>query len=83
MASICLCMIVKNESAVIRRVLQSAIPHIDSWVICDTGSTDGTQDLIRETLKDIPGELHEVPWVNFGVTALRSSNWRKVRPTTS
>ena len=67
MATVCLCMIVKNESAVIRRALASAIPHIDHWLICDTGSTDGTQDIIRETLKDIPGELVEVPWVNFGV----------------
>jgi glycosyltransferase involved in cell wall biosynthesis len=64
--TICLCMMVKNESRIIRRALTSAMPHIDHWVICDTGSTDGTQDIIRETLKDIPGTLHDVPWVNFG-----------------
>lgn len=57
--------IVKNESAVIRRCLESVKPHISAWVISDTGSTDGTQALIREILKDIPGELIERPWVDF------------------
>jgi len=65
-ASICLNMIVKNESKVIRRSLDSVKRYIDYWVIVDTGSDDGTQDVIRDHLKDIPGELHERPWKNFG-----------------
>jgi tetratricopeptide (TPR) repeat protein len=64
--SICLCMIVKNESGVIERCLASVRDLVDTWVISDTGSTDGTQELIRRTLVGIPGELHEEPWVNFG-----------------
>ncbi|WP_238431827.1 glycosyltransferase [Streptomyces cavernae] len=75
--SICLCMIVKNESRVIERCLSSVLDLIDHWVISDTGSTDGTQDLIRRTLKGIPGELHEEPWVNFGHN--RSLNIRHAR----
>lgn len=62
---ICLNMIVKNESKVIRRCLESVKPLIDYWVIADTGSTDGTQKTIKNTLKEIPGELHEHPWKNF------------------
>jgi len=62
---VCLNMIVKNESKVIRRSLGSVKPLIDYWVIVDTGSVDGTQDIIREFMKGIPGELHERPWVNF------------------
>ncbi|MFE5536716.1 glycosyltransferase [Streptomyces sp. NPDC056492] len=64
--TICLCMIVKNESAVIERCLDSVRDLIDTWVISDTGSTDGTQELIRNALRGIPGELHEEPWTDFG-----------------
>ncbi len=58
-------MIVKNESAVIRRSIGSIKHKIDYWVIVDTGSSDGTQQIIQDFLKDIPGELHERPWVNI------------------
>jgi glycosyltransferase involved in cell wall biosynthesis len=63
--TICLNMIVKNESQVIERCLFSVKPLIDYWVIVDTGSTDGTQEKIKKFLRDIPGELHERPWVDF------------------
>ena len=63
--TVCLNMIVKDETPVIRRCLESARPMIDYWVIVDTGSTDGTQKMIKEFFKDIPGELHERPWKNF------------------
>lgn len=62
---ICLSMIVKNEAHVIERCLRSVRPYIDSWAIADTGSTDGTQDLVRGLLGDLPGELVERPWVDF------------------
>ncbi|WP_165073243.1 glycosyltransferase [Paludisphaera rhizosphaerae] len=64
-STICLGMIVKNEAKVIRRCLDSVRPFIDSWVIADTGSTDGTQDLIIEALADLPGTLLQRPWVDF------------------
>lgn len=65
--TVCLNMIVKNERDCIVRCLESVAPIIDYWVICDTGSTDGTQELIKTFMseKKIPGELHERPWVNF------------------
>ncbi|MEU1306521.1 glycosyltransferase [Streptomyces shenzhenensis] len=59
-------MIVKNEAGVIERCLASVHDLVDTWVISDTGSTDGTQELIRRALEGVPGELHEEPWVNFG-----------------
>jgi tetratricopeptide (TPR) repeat protein len=59
-------MIVKNEHHVLRRCLQSVRPLIDTWLIVDTGSTDGTQELARDFFRDLPGELIERPWKNFG-----------------
>ncbi len=63
--TICLNMIVKNESEVIERCIGSLKHLIDYWVIFDTGSIDGTQEIIKKYLKDIPGELHQSSWVNF------------------
>lgn len=61
-----LCMIVKNEAHVIERCLNSVRPYIGYWTIIDTGSTDGTQDVIRRVMADMPGQLLERPWVDFG-----------------
>ena len=49
---ICLNMIVKDESQVIERCLRSVKPFIHAWAISDTGSTDGTQDIIRRVMAD-------------------------------
>ena len=64
-ARICLSMIVKNEAHVIERCLRSVKPYIHAWAISDTGSSDGTQQIVRDFLADLPGELIERPWVDF------------------
>lgn len=66
-SSICLNMIVKNESEIITRCLDSVKDLIDYWVISDTGSTDGTQQIITDYFKqhNIPGLLLENAWKNF------------------
>jgi len=68
MSTVCLSMIVKNETKILHECLDSIHPHIDYWVIVDTGSTDGTQEYIKQYFaeKGIPGELHERPWIGFG-----------------
>ncbi|HEY4012502.1 MAG TPA: glycosyltransferase [Polyangiaceae bacterium] len=58
-------MIVKNEARVIARCLASVRPFVSSWVVIDTGSMDGTQALVREAMRDLPGELHDRPWRDF------------------
>jgi beta-1,4-mannosyl-glycoprotein beta-1,4-N-acetylglucosaminyltransferase len=62
-------MIVKDESHIILTTLENLISHLkfDYWVICDTGSTDNTCDLIESFFKEksIPGELFHDQWVDF------------------
>jgi glycosyltransferase involved in cell wall biosynthesis len=62
---ICLSMIVKNEAPVIERCLRSVKPFVHAWAIADTGSSDGTQDIVRRFMADLPGKLIERPWVDF------------------
>ena len=45
-----LCMIVKNEAHVILRCLDSVRPLVDYVLIEDTGSTDGTQQIVMDWL---------------------------------
>jgi GR25 family glycosyltransferase involved in LPS biosynthesis/glycosyltransferase involved in cell wall biosynthesis len=68
---LCLNMIVKNESHLIRQQLEkllSKIPQIDYWVISDTGSTDNTKEIIVDFFKErnIQGELFQDEWKDFG-----------------
>jgi len=66
--TVCLNMIVKNESKIILRCLESVYQWIDYYVISDTGSTDNTQTIIKEFFDKhgIKGEIHQNEWVNFG-----------------
>lgn len=60
-------MIVKNESKIIVRLLDSVIEFIDNFCICDTGSTDETKEIIVEYFKakGISGKIIEEPFKNF------------------
>lgn len=66
--NICLTMIVKNESQIIQRCLDSVKDLVDCIVICDTGSTDNTVQIIEEYLRKnhIPGKVFHHTWLNFG-----------------
>ena len=66
--SLCLNMIVRNESKIITRLLESVLPIIDTYVICDTGSTDNTPDIITSFFNkhNITGEVITEPFKNFG-----------------
>ncbi|MEO7398499.1 MAG: glycosyltransferase, partial [Ilumatobacteraceae bacterium] len=57
---------VRDEASVIERCLASVRGIVNTWVICDTGSTDGTPELIESLLGDLQGQLHRRPWVDFG-----------------
>lgn len=78
---LCLNMIVKNESKIITRLLDSVIKIIDSYCICDTGSTDDTVAIIRQYFDEhkLRGEVFTEPFKNFGynrtVALKRADKW--------
>ena len=65
--TLCLNMIVKNESKIITRLLESVLPIIDCYCICDTGSTDNTIEIIETYFqsKNITGIIVYEQFVNF------------------
>src|SRR5215469_3062879 len=67
MATIGLCLIVKDEAEVITRCIDSVRRLIDFVMIQDTGSTDGTQEVVRNYIARIglPGEVVDEPWQDF------------------
>ena len=65
-------MIVKDEARGICKTLQSVLPAIDRFDILDTGSSDGTQKMIRDVMKGLPGGLVEEPFVDFSTSRNRA-----------
>jgi tetratricopeptide (TPR) repeat protein len=67
MPTLCLSMIVKNESKIITRLLKSVIEIIDTYCICDTGSTDNTIEVITDFFNNYNkcGKIVECPFRNF------------------
>lgn len=71
MSKLSLCMIVKNAESTLERALESVVNVVDEMVIVDTGSTDGTMDILHDWhgryLKDRPAffVVHEIEWTGF------------------
>ena len=53
-----LCMIVRDEEAMLPRCLEAAAPHVDEIIVVDTGSTDAT----IEIAKSFGAKVIEVEW---------------------
>jgi len=79
MPTIGLCMVVKNQAGVISRCIESVRSLIDYVMIVDTGSTDGTQEVIRCFLRDtnLTGIVVEESWQDFASS--RTSALAKLR----
>ena len=56
--TVSLCMIVRDEEAVLERCLESVRDAVDEIIIVDTGSTDGTKDIGRK----YTGKIYDLPW---------------------
>ena len=66
--TVTLCAIVKDESHIVKECLESMLPFIDRYDITDTGSTDGTPEIIKDFMDehDVPGEIYLSDWKGFG-----------------
>lgn len=60
MASISLCMIVRDEEDVLGRCLESVKDLVDEIVIVDTGSKDHTREIARHFTEN----LYDFPWID-------------------
>ena len=71
---ITLCMIVKDETHIIQECLRSMAKYVDRYDITDTGSTDGTQQMIKDTMDElgVPGTVHQSDWKGFGPSRTES-----------
>ena len=74
--TICMCMIVKDEAHVIERCIRSFAPLVDYYIICDTGSSDNTIEIINKTADacGLKGEVLNHDWVNFAHNRTLSLN---------
>ena len=63
---VCLAMIVRNEAAVLPRLVASLDGAVDQWLVVDTGSSDQTPEVLEELLGALPGSVEHREWRNFG-----------------
>ena len=81
MPKLCLNMIVKNEQRVITRLLESVVNLIDTYCICDTGSTDDTIKTIKEFFqkRNIDGYIEEHEFRDFSYSRNKALDMCKKR----
>lgn len=67
-------LMIKNESKIIKRSIDSTLPFADAIFIEDTGSTDDTVEVANEHFKtlSVPGKITQHPFKNFGYSRSHS-----------
>jgi hypothetical protein len=80
-----LVMILKNEAHNIAKTIASVRGAVDRVVVLDTGSTDGTQDVVLAACQSagIPLSLYEEPFVDFATTRNRCNELHAAEPDAS
>jgi hypothetical protein len=79
MLKIVLILMIKNESLIMRRCIESVINFVDAFCITDTGSVDNTVDIALDIIKNSekPGKLCQTIFRDFGTTRSESFNFSK------
>ena len=72
MNKVVLISMIKNESRIIERCLQSCEKLCDAFCFLDTGSTDNTVEILNKFLETHVGKVYQEPFVNFSVSRTRS-----------
>jgi len=77
---VCLVMMLKDEAHTVASTLSSVADAVDCWLVLDTGSTDGTPELIEQWFAAhvspishaaLPGRIVYEPFVDYGATRNR------------
>jgi tetratricopeptide (TPR) repeat protein len=65
---------VKNESRIIERLLNSVKGKVDGVCLCDTGSTDNTIEVAKKWFEEnkVEGVVYEFPFTTFGKSRTKS-----------
>lgn len=61
-----LVMMVKDGAEHLEFCLDSLLPLIGTWTVCDTGSTDDTTKIVEDKLGHLPGRLWHHKWHDYG-----------------
>lgn len=79
MPKIMLITMIKNESKILKRMIDSALPILDAICILDTGSTDNTVEVANEIIKEckIPGKVFSDKFIDFGTSRSKSFSYAK------
>lgn len=78
--SLGLCIITKDEAANIRRLLESVVEHVDHVYLTDTGSSDDTIKIAKQTCKRFktPIIVNEIKWPN-DFSKARNINFKQAK----
>jgi glycosyltransferase involved in cell wall biosynthesis len=68
MARVILTLMIKNEERIVVRCIEHALRVADAVCVSDTGSTDGTLDVLASYFPAlrVPTKLVHAPWADFG-----------------
>lgn len=64
---ICLNAIMKNEANSLPEFLELVVPHISGWIVCDTGSTDDSVQIVTSFFdrRGVKGKMLQHQWRSF------------------
>jgi glycosyltransferase involved in cell wall biosynthesis len=68
-----LCMILRDEAHAIEPTLKSVAPYVARYTVLDTGSTDGTPELVERYMRAarVPGAVHHGAFTDYADTRNR------------